>query len=292
MQQQIDRFLSYLGAEKGLSVQTLAAYGSDLALFVRFLDKSKIVALSSVGQEQIIAFLSQVKKEGYASSSMSRFLISLKVFFRFMKREKLISSDPTFYLESPKIWQLIPQVLTVDEVERLLQAPDAKTERGVRDKALLLLLYACGLRVSELCGLLLHDLDNGSLRVRGKGGKERMVPIAARALEAVDDYLLIYCEMRTQEDNPPLFLNEKGKRMNRSCVWRKIKHYAKLAGISKSISPHTLRHSFATHLLENGADLRVIQELLGHASVSTTDRYTHISNKHLEGAFAAFHPKP
>jgi integrase/recombinase XerD len=219
-------------------------------------------------------------------------LVAVKVFFRFLKKEDFVELDVTRHLESPKLWQLIPEVLTIGEVDLLLKAPDGETPLGARDKAILEVLYASGLRVSELCGLNIHDVDEACVRVKGKGGKERLVPIAKVALDAVDRYLAQHRGEVGGEKEIPLFVSRKGKRIDRSDVWKRVKFYAKRAGIAKRISPHTLRHSFATHLLENGADLRVIQEMLGHAHISTTDHYTHISQLHLSQAFSAFHPRP
>jgi integrase/recombinase XerD len=190
------------------------------------------------------------------------------------------------------MWQLIPEVLSVAEVDALLKAPDVATAAGARDRAVLQVIYACGLRVSEACGLNLQDVGDQIVRVRGKGGKERVVPIAKSAVEAIDDYLTRFRQEGERAKHPPLFVSEKGKRIDRILVWKRVKHYAEIAGIRKEISPHTLRHSFATHLLENGADLRVIQEMLGHSNIQTTDRYTHISQRHLAEAFEAFHPRP
>ena len=229
-----------------------------------------------------------MKEKNHASSSLSRYLISLKVFFRYLKKEKIISSDPTIHLENPKLWQLIPEVLSLEETEKLLNMPDPSCFLGARDHAILSVLYASGLRVSELCGLNLIDVSEDHVRVKGKGNKERIVPIAQVALSRIDHYLK---EFRKDKEEA-LFITQRGKRIDRIAVWERIKWYAKKAGIEKNISPHTLRHSFATHLLENGADLRVIQEMLGHANIATTDKYTHISHKHLQNAFSKFHPRP
>lgn len=286
MQQWVDDFLSYLGSEKGLAQNTLVAYRRDLLLFGKVL-KNK--PLQQVREEDVIAFLSALKDQAYATSSICRALVALRLLFRFLKREKVIDKDVTLHFDSPKMWQLIPEVLTLAEVEALLKAPDVTEEVGARDLAILQVVYASGLRVSEVCGLNVQDIDDHVVRVRGKGGKERIVPIAASAVSAIDHYLQHH---RRKDKEPALFLTEKGKRVDRFAIWNRVKHYAKLAGISKTISPHTLRHSFATHLLENGADLRVIQEMLGHSSIATTDRYTHVSQNHLCKAFEAFHPRP
>ncbi len=285
MEREIADFLAYLGSEKGLSPHTLAAYGRDLLSFSKHSQGKK--AEDVVG-EQIIEYFQTLKTKGIASSSLCRALVAIKVFFRFLKREKIISQNPTLFLESPKMWQLIPEVLTIDEVSRFLEIPNSETPIGARDKAIFMVMYASGLRVSELCGLNTGDISDDQIRVRGKGNKERVIPIAASAVAAVDYYLT---QFRTEGDGP-LFLSSQGRRMDRVALWERVKFYGKKAGISKDISPHTLRHSFATHLLENGADLRVIQEMLGHSNIATTDRYTHVSRKHLHDAFEKFHPKP
>ena len=285
MQNLVDEFLLHLSAEKGLSQNTLLAYGRDLA---QFLHSLKHTHLATFQEEDIIAFLSEKKQKKQATSSICRALVALQMFFRFLKREGLVEKDITLHLDSPKMWQLIPEVLTSSEVEALLQQPDPATPQGARDRAILLVIYASGLRVSEACGLNLHDVGDEVVRVRGKGNKERIIPIAKRAVDAIDHYLVHF--RKGKED--ALFLGQRGQRIQRGAIWQQIKDYAKQAGIHKRISPHTLRHSFATHLLENGADLRIIQELLGHASIATTDRYTHISSQRLSQAFDAFHPRP
>ena len=192
-------------------------------------------------------------------------------------------------LESPKLWQLIPEVLTLEEIDSLLASPNIKLTSGIREKAVIELLYASGLRVSELVSLSLYDVDDGFVRVKGKGGKERLVPIGQKALQAIDVYLTAVRDRFKSETENHLFLNAKGKPMDRIQIWRMIKRLAKKAGLARPLSPHTLRHSFATHLLERGADLRVIQEFLGHSNIKTTDRYTHISNQQIKEAFYRCH---
>jgi integrase/recombinase XerD len=287
MDPHIQQFLSYLGAEKGLSFNTLEAYQSDILGFCRFIHPEPIATAS---EQSILSFLTSLHDQHYSSATLCRKVVVLKLFFRFLKREGISSIDVAQYLEAPKLWQLIPEVLSVEEMERLLSQPDSQSEMGARDKAILLITYASGLRVSEVCQLSLHDLDDGPVRVRGKGGKDRVVPIAKAAVDAVDHYLLFF--RKQAKDNDPLFVTSTGKPIDRQTIWARVKFYAKRAQIVKPISPHTLRHSFATHLLENGADLRVIQELLGHANVKTTDRYTQLSQTHLREAFKAFHPRP
>lgn len=288
----ISDFLSYISSEKGLASNTIEAYGRDISLFASFLISIDITSLKKVSSASLISFLSSLKDKQYASSSISRMLIALKVFFRFLKKEGWIDADPSQHIDTPKIWQLIPEVMSASEVDQLLQAPDRDTYVGARDFAALQVMYASGLRVSELCSLNLFDINEESVRVKGKGGKERIIPIAKVAIGAVDQYLGKFRQQVEAEEEPALFLTGSGKRIDRVLIWNRIKYYAKKAQIQKNISPHTLRHSFATHLLENGADLRIIQEMLGHASIATTDRYTHISQKHLHEAFQAFHPRP
>lgn len=284
---ELQDFLNFIASEKGLALQTIEAYERDVRLFLSHINGKK---LGAIEQGDVVRFMEEMKKKGYASSTLYRTLVSIKVFFRFLKREKWIEKDPTHLVESPKLWQLIPEVMTENEVKRLLMQPDTVSEIGARDRAILEMLYATGIRVSELCGLNVHDVGEDTVRVRGKGGKERVVPIANVAIEALDTYLTFRDRTKRLEDLP-LFVTKRGKRMDRTQVWSRMKKYAKAAGIEKGVSPHTLRHSFATHLLDHGADLRVIQELLGHADIGTTDRYTHLSNQHLYRAFDAFHPR-
>lgn len=287
----IDDFLFYLASERGLSKNTVEAYQRDLTYFEEILQKRGIDDLSLVKEAEIIAFLDRLKEKKLASSSIYRAMVALKSLFRFLRRERLIKSEETLYLDTPKMWQLIPEVLTEKEVQELLNAPNIEDPIGARDRAILEVLYASGLRVSELCGLNISDVDDAFVKVKGKGGKERLVPIAESAIAHVDHYL-IHFRGGSGQKNEALFVSAKGVRLDRIAVWERVKFYAKKIEIAKSISPHTLRHSFATHLLENGADLRVIQEMLGHASIATTDRYTHVSQKYLTDAFAKFHPRP
>lgn len=285
MQKEIEAFLSYLGSERGLSPQTLLSYHYDLKTFERFVRGRPLI---EIDESIFINYFELLNQKKLSSSSRYRHLVTLKVFFKFLKQEKIISFNPTLFLQNPKIWQLIPEVLTVEEMNQLLNAPDSQTFIGARDKACLYLMYGSGLRVSEVCDLCIGDFYEDSVRVRGKGNKERIVPIAPQALQWIDHYLV---KFRTSKDGY-LFLSSRGKRINRITLWLRIKEYAKKLSISKNITPHTLRHSFATHLLENGADLRVIQELLGHATIATSDRYTHLSCLHIKQAFHQFHPKP
>jgi integrase/recombinase XerD len=279
-------FLSYLASERGLSRHTLEAYQRDVSRFCAFL------GTRDPSEEALTAFLATLQPKRLAVSSLCRLLVALKVFFRFLKREGALPHGCALHLDTPKVWQLIPDVLTTEEVDRLLAAPQPDTPLGARDRAILYVLYASGLRASEVCALDLHAIDEACVRVKGKGGKERLVPIAQAAIAAVDHYLLHFRGVAREEHGAPLFITQWGKRIDRALVWERVRHYARQAGICKPVFPHMLRHSFATHLLENGADLRVIQEMLGHACIATTDRYSHVSNAHLTAAFDAFHPRP
>ncbi len=274
MKEHLPDFLGYVASEKGLARNTIEAYKRDLELY---LDSN----------QDVIPFLSFLRKQKYASSTVARMLVSIKLFHRFLRKENIIKEDKTSLIESPKLWELIPEVLSEEEVESLLNACDTHTQIGARDRAILEFLYGSGLRVSEVCSLNLHDVDEEKVRVTGKGSKERIVPVGEMALHALDHYLNNF----RKGENKALFISRGGKRIDRQTIYTRVRFYAKAANINKPVSPHTLRHSFATHLLDHGADLRIIQELLGHADISTTDRYTHISRSHLESAFSQFHPR-
>lgn len=291
MNEHLIDFLAYIASEKGLAKNTIEAYRRDLEGFIIFLENAAVHSFSLLEADQIVAFLSSLKQANYATATLCRVLIVIKVFLRFLVREGVLHSNAALYLHTPKLWQLIPEVLTYEEVENLLNQPDIDTSLGARDKAILEILYASGLRVSELCSLDVCSVDDQFVRVMGKGSKERLVPIGETAIQSIDTYLTRYRDACTETQQQALFLGKQGKRIDRISVWRMIKHYAKRAGITKNISPHTLRHSFATHLLDNGADLRIIQEMLGHASINSTDRYTHVSCSRLQEAFAACHPR-
>ena len=253
----LEDFLDYIRSEKGLSSNTIQAYHSDLSSFIQFLNKKKV---KEVKEEDIFYFLAQKKSGGYATSTLCRFLVSLKLFYRFLKREGIMEKDIGKYFDTPKPWQLIPEVLTFSEVNLLLKQPCSETVLGSRDKAILELLYATGMRVSELCQLKIFDLDDRFVKVKGKGRKERVIPVGKVATEAVDHYLIHH---RGQREIQTLFLSRTGKPIDRVTIYNRVWFYAQKAGLRKKISPHTLRHSFATHLLENGADLRLIQDMLG-----------------------------
>ncbi|MCB1113633.1 MAG: tyrosine recombinase XerD [Chlamydiia bacterium] len=274
----LEDFTAYLASEKGVSLNTLQAYRSDVEKYIQ-------------SGLEIEPFLASLKEKGYKSSSLSRALISLKVYYKFLKREGLIAVNEVKLLQGPKLWQLIPDILSEEEMEKLLDTPPKESYVGARDRAIFELLYSSGLRVSELIQIKINDVDDTFVKVMGKGRKERVVPVGKPAIQAIDFWLSNYRDQFDSEKNPFLFLTEKGKPMSRVEVWRQVKTWAKKAGIKKSISPHTLRHSFATHLLDHGADLRIIQEMLGHASITSTERYTHVSQTGIVSAFHKCHPR-
>lgn len=282
MKAKLLEFLDYLRSERGLSQHTVEAYGRDVALFIQ-----KTKALDA---EAIYTFLAHLKEKNYASSSICRMLVAVKVFVRFLKREGFLESDFGQSFETPKIWKFVPDILTIEEVDLFLAQPKNEDALGSRDKAILELLYATGMRVSELCSLKISDLNDASVKIHGKGRKERLIPVGRRARDAIDHYL-IHFRGEAKEQRAALFLSNRGNQIDRITVWERVRHYARAAGITKAISPHTLRHSFATHLLENGADLRIIQEMLGHEDIGTTDRYTHLANSRIKDSFKKFHPR-
>lgn len=291
MERAVEDFILYIASEKGLAQNTIEAYRHDSFVFIQYLRDHQITALEKVDQTHITDFLGLLRAQNYASSTICRMMITIKVLFRFLKREAIVPTNIALYLDTPKLWQLIPEVLDLSEVERLLMEPKQDSYVGARDRAILEVLYSSGLRVSELCGLKIYDVDDTFVRVMGKGSKERLVPIGRKAIEAIDFFLGNYRCQFDSEKIKEIFLTKNGKPIDRITVWKMVKERAKRAGITKNISPHTLRHSFATHLLDNGADLRVIQEMMGHASINSTDRYMHISRSHLQEAFDACTPK-
>lgn len=290
---QIERFLEALWLEKGLSAHTRAAYRSDLELFNGWLHERGL-ELVGVGRELILDHLAWRVDAGYKARSTARFISGLRGFFRYLLREGLIASDPTLQVELPQLGRPLPKSLSEADVEALLAAPESSDPLGLRDRAMLEVLYACGLRVSELVGLRLEQLNlrQGVVRVLGKGSKERLVPLGEEAIAWLERHLT---EARPLllggRPSDVLFPSLRGEQMTRQTFWHRIKHHARVAGIGKSLSPHTLRHAFATHLLNHGADLRVVQMLLGHSDLSTTQIYTHIARVRLQELHARHHPR-
>ncbi|MDK2857273.1 MAG: integrase/recombinase XerD [Verrucomicrobiota bacterium] len=288
------QFLDYISLEKGLSPNTRAAYADDISRFLDWLAEAEVHSINDVTRRQILDHLMSEKARGLGANSLSRHLVSLKVFFRYLAQEGLLSINVAETMESPKVWKMLPSVLTPKEIDRLFSAPDIKTPLGIRNRAILELFYASGLRVSELAGLQLSDLhfDERFLRCVGKGRKERVVPVGGAAIQWVKRYI---SEVRPRLTPGPqeqtVFLSRRNQPLSRKTVWDMIKKCARSAGITKTIYPHTLRHSFASHLLANGAELRIIQEMLGHADIATTQIYTHVDPDRLKGVHHRFHPR-
>lgn len=293
MDKHVELFLDYLSVERGLSKNTILAYRSDLRDYTGFLEAVAKKSLFASSREDIRDFMLHEKDKGLSVNSISRALAALRMFYRFLAREKLITSDVSSYIDSPKLWKKIPDVLNLDEVERLIETPDLNTRQGARDRAILEVMYATGMRVSEVAGLRVTDLnaDVGFVRCLGKGRKERIVPLGAKAVAAVARYLEKVRPGLVKGGVQELFLNRSGKRISRVSLWKLVKGYARKARIKKPIRPHTLRHSFATHLLERGADLRSVQEMLGHANISTTQIYTHVNKDWLRSIHKKYHPR-
>lgn len=287
-------YLHYLKVERGLSENTINSYGIDLKLFLEYLRENEIPSFKQVNKEVIVNYMQSKKNNNKANSSILRSVSSLRKFFQYLAQEKIIEKDPMLLIDTPKKKQHLPQVLTKEEVEKLLRSPNTGQVLGLRDRAMLELMYATGLRISEIINLKLEDLHltMGTLQTLGKGHKERIVPVGDEAIKWVNRYLEeARPKLLKQKRSNYLFLNFHGNNLTRQGVWKNLKAEVRKAGIQKNITPHTLRHSFATHILENGADLRIVQELLGHADISTTQIYTHLSNKQLADIYNRAHPR-
>ncbi len=294
MNRLVEEFLNYLSAERGLSANTISSYRGDLNKYIQYLEKQKIVSLSASKRSHVTNFMHYLKDKGLASNSIARALVAIKVFYRFLVNEKYLQDDVTAVLNLPKLWKKLPEVLNAQEVENLLRSPNLRTNLGIRDKAVLELMYGTGMRVSEIASLKLNDLnlEMGFVKCIGKGQKERIIPLGSYAARAVVRYVnRARPKLFKQRDEPGLFLSRLGRRISRQSFWKTIKFYKKKSKIKKEITPHTLRHSFATHLLERGADLRTVQEMLGHSDISTTQIYTHINKERLKQIHRKFHPR-
>jgi integrase/recombinase XerD len=285
-------FLEFLSVEKGLSLNTVLSYSRDMKKLFQFFQKEKIHWLKA-GEEDLIRFIHHQSRSGLSARSLARLISSLKSFYRFLVLDGMVKKSPAVNLSSPKTWLSLPKFLTVSEVELLLRQPDEKDIRGIRDKAMLELLYATGLRVSELITLKIKDLnlEDGFLLCLGKGGKERIVPIGNSAAGAIRSYLDEARPLLLKKPNTFLFLTRRGSPFTRQGFWKLLKFYAKKADLDVNISPHILRHTFATHLLERGADLRSVQLMLGHSQITTTQVYTHVSRQQLRRVYDKFHPR-
>lgn len=293
MNDHIERYLDAVWMERGLAENSLVSYRRDLAIFSLWLEQNQ-GGLLRADKAQIADFFALRARQGISSKSVARLLSCLRGFYQYALREKWVEIDPTLDIESPKLGRKLPSALTEDEVEALLNAPDPEVPLGLRDKAMLELLYACGLRVSELISLKSSDISQsqGVIRVFGKGSKERLVPMG----EVAAEWLGLYYKDARQEllggrASDICFPSSRGQLMTRQTFWHRIKHHATMAGIGKPLSPHTVRHAFATHLLNNGADLRVVQLLLGHSNLSTTQIYTHVATQRLQDLHAQHHPR-
>ncbi|MCD8870301.1 site-specific tyrosine recombinase XerD [Staphylococcus gallinarum] len=290
----IEEYLRFIQLEKGLSTNTIGAYKRDLTKYANYLDENKITHIDFVDRQTIQQCLGSLHDEGASSKSLARFVSTVRSFHQFALREKYAAKDPTVLIEAPKYDKKLPDVLEINEVIALLETPDLSKNNGYRDRTMLELLYATGMRVSELIHIELDDVNliMGFVKVFGKGNKERIVPLG----EAVIEYLTHYIEnirpqLLKRTVTPVLFLNMHGKPLSRQAIWKMIKQNGIKANINKTLTPHTLRHSFATHLLENGADLRAVQEMLGHSDISTTQLYTHVSKSQIRKMYNEFHPR-
>jgi len=295
MKELIDSFLDYLSVERGLAKNTIIAYREDLNIYLDFMIKRGMDALSKISKNDIIEFMLFEKDSGISPVSISRRLAAIRMFHRFLARERVLKTDPTTLIDSPKLWKKVPDTLSLNEVEALISQPDPRDFQGARDRAILETLYATGMRVSEATDLKVNNvnLDIGFLRCIGKGNKERVIPLGRKAIHSIKRYAeFSRPHFLKKKESEFLFLNRSGKKISRQSLWKLIKQYAKEAKIKKPIKVHTLRHSFATHLLERGADLRSVQEMLGHSSISTTQIYTHIDKERLKTVHKMFHPRP
>ncbi len=293
MEAQIRAFLNVLRVEKGLSDNTIQAYRRDILKFAGFISERKL-ELGAISRGDVVDFLASLYHNGLDSRSVARHLVTIRHFFRFALMEGNIEEDPAATIESPKFRQSLPEFLSVEEVDRLLQQPDVSTVIGLRDRAMIELLYSCGLRVSELCGLRVSDIqvDEGCLRCIGKGNKERLVPVGRQALEIVRKYVRgSRPKLLGEGSSPYLFLNQKGRPVDRILFWKTLAEHGRKAKLRKALKPHMLRHSFATHLLDRGADLRSVQMMLGHSDISTTQIYTHVVEERLKQVYKAHHPR-
>ena len=295
LSEQVEDYLRYSQVERGLSNNTITAYRQDLTSFISFLQKENLTFWPTQAVD-IDAFLAEQRDQKKATSSISRLITSLRKFYQWLVRQNIQKLNPMLEIDSPKKRRTLPVALTVNEVNNLLEQPDTKKQLGLRDRALLETLYATGIRVSELINLKFTDLHEELklVKVFGKGSKERLIPISEVALSWIDSYKEKVRDpliLKIGKNTDFIFLNNRGGSLTRQAVWQIIKHYCKMAGIQKNVTPHTLRHTFATHLLENGADLRVVQEILGHSDISTTQIYTNLSQKHILQVYEKTHPR-
>lgn len=294
MQVLIEQFLDYIQLERGLSPHTRTAYGSDLARLQAFLNRKGVHAANAITRKHVLDYLMWEKDQGLEATSLARRLVATRVFLRYLQQEGLLAGNVTESMDAPRIWRLLPETLSTGEVERLLEAPRLDRGLGLRDRAMLETLYGTGLRVSEACTLSLDQLhfDAGYLRCRGKGNKERVVPLGGQAAVYLRRYISeLRPRLARDPARPQVFLSNRGAALDRRSVWAMIRKYARASGLQRAVSPHTLRHSFASHMLAHEAPLRVIQEMLGHADIATTQIYTHVDAGRIKSVHRKFHPR-
>lgn len=291
----LKEYLAVLKLERNLSANTLSSYKNDITTFLNFIKEKKLSDWSQVDAQVLVEFFKLLKESGLTSTSAARYHSSVKGFFSYLHQNNYIKTNPAVKINPPRLSRKLPSVLTFNEIDKILEAPDTSDKLGLRDKAILEVLYACGLRVSELISLKISDLylNDDVIRVFGKGSKERLVPIGRSAVKWIEKYLTQsrpLLEKKLKSENF-VFLNTRGTKISRMGIWKMIDFYSKQAGIKKEVHPHTFRHSFATHLIEGGADLRAVQEMLGHSDISTTQIYTHIDRDYIKQMHKDFHPR-
>ena len=290
----IDRYLTHLKVERHLSANTLESYAHNLRRFGEFVSKKGVNKAASVKENHLLEFLILLHKEKISSRSVARYLSAIRGFFRFLIKERILNKNPLTQIESPARWQKLPKFLTLDQVDSLIAQPNRKTTLGLRDHSIIQLMYASGLRISEVAGLTMErtNLQQGYVIILGKGSKERVVPIGKVALSALDEYLKdVRPKLLNGKINDHVFISNKGGKLSRKRLWEIIKAAARRAGIRINVTPHMFRHSFATHLLERGADLRSVQTMLGHTDIATTQIYTHVTSTHLKSIYQKYHPR-
>jgi integrase/recombinase XerD len=295
MEELIESFLNYLSVERGLAKNTIISYREDLITYSGFLKSQGLDVFSKVNRSAVTDFMFFQKDKGLQPNSIARRLAAIRMFHRFLVRERILKNDPTSLVDSPKLWHKIPETLSVNEAEALISQPNLRNDQGIRDRAILETMYATGMRVSEAVNLKIDNVnqDVGFLRCIGKGNKERIIPLGKKAIVSIERYIASSRQaLLKKKESEFLFLNRFGKKISRQSLWKIIKHYARMAGIKKPMKPHILRHSFATHLLERGADLRSVQEMLGHSNIATTQIYTHINKDRLKSIHRMYHPRP
>lgn len=295
MQELIEAFLNYLSVERGLAKNTIVSYREDLTIYAKYINEKAKKEIIKASRHEITNFMLSQKDSGLSSTTIARRLAAIKMFYRFLVRERMTQEDPTSLIDSPKLWKTIPETLSINEIESMLAVPNIRKKQGIRDLAILETFYATGMRVSEIVNLQLNDINAevGFVRCIGKGSKERIIPLGKKAIESLNRYIQKSRQsFLKKKSSEALFVSKIGKKISRQSLWKLVKFYAEEAGIKKIIKPHILRHSFATHLLEHGADLRSVQEMLGHSNISTTQIYTHVNKDRLKSIHKMYHPRP